>query len=331
MICHPLPASPPRAASSSWLIWTAMAAVSLTATQPARAEMRAETKDPIKLHLIQAADSDFIVTVFAEVLKKVGYKVELQTVDYAAHFTAVANGDLTASVTGWPNYPELKADAMASGKVDDYGGLGVQIREGWWYPEYVAKLCPGLPNWEALKTPECVKALSTAETQPKGRIIDAPADWATNSDKRVTALGLGFAMVNPGSAVALNAALQGSIDKKEPVLGWGIHPYWVTARNKGDWVKLPAFEPACITDPAWGPNPNATYDCDWMAGEVFKFGHREKMAKAPNAAKLLRAFKMTSTDVASATIAIDVESKSMEAVVADWMSKNAATVDAWLK
>jgi glycine betaine/proline transport system substrate-binding protein len=295
------------------------------------AQDKAETTDPIRLVSMGAPDGDFMTLALAEALKRVGYTVEIQTVDFAAHFIAVANGDLDMSVIAWPNYPELKAGAIEAGNVADYGGTGVTIREGWWYPDYVAALCPGLPDWTALKDSACVTALSTAETAPKGRVVDAPADWGSNSDKRVAALGLDLQLVNPGSATGLGAALQGAIDRKEPIIGWGIKPYWVTDQNPGAWVELPAFDPACITDPAWGPNPNATYDCDWLAGEVTKFGNSARLEKIPLAARILTNFKLDVADVAAATKAVDVDGQTLEDYMTGWVAAHGDLLDSWAK
>jgi glycine betaine/proline transport system substrate-binding protein len=295
------------------------------------AQGKAETSEPIRLVSMGAPDGDFMTLVLGEALKRVGYTVEIKTVDFAAHFIAVANGDLDMSVIAWPNYPELLASAIETGSVAAYGGTGVTIREGWWYPDYVAALCPGLPDWTALKEPTCVAALSTAETAPKGRVVDAPADWGSNSDKRVAALGLELQPVNPGSATGLGAALQGAIDRKEPIMGWGIKPYWVTDQNPGAWVDLPAFDPACISDPAWGPNPDATHDCDWLAGEVTKFGNMTRLDAIPLATTILKNFSLDVQEVAAATKAVDVDGQTLEDYVAGWVASRGDLLDSWAK
>jgi len=294
-------------------------------------QSKPETTEPIKLAIANTSDADTITYVFAEALKKAGYAVKIQPTDYAAHYTAVGTGDIDMLVDAWPTYPELRSAVLATGKAADYGSTGVMAREGWWYPLYVKDKCPGLPDWKALKNEACVKALSTAETAPNARFIDAPADWSTNSDKRASALGLKVTIINSGSSAALSAALQGAIDKKEPVIGWGIEPFWVTARNKGEWVEFPAFEEACLTDPKWGINPNETFDCGFRRGEVTKIGNVAAMKKMPYAERILKNFKFDAKDVAAAVYAIDVEGTPIEKYAADWAAKNSATVDSWLK
>lgn len=306
-------------------------AVATLLSSPALAQDKPETKDPIKLAIANTTDADIITYVFAEGLKKAGYTVKIQPSDYAAHYTAVGTGDIDMLVDAWPTYPELRDEVIATGKAEDYGSTGVMAREGWWYPMYVKEKCPGLPDWKALKNETCIKALATAETAPNARFIDAPADWATSSDKRASALGLKVTVINPGSSAALAAALQGAIDKKEMVLGWGIDPFWVTARNAGEWVEFPAFEDACLTDPKWGINPDATHDCGFRKGAVTKIINSAAAKKTPYAAKILKNFKFEAKDVAAAVYAVDVEGVPIEKYAADWAAKNAAVVDSWLK
>ena len=57
----------------------------------------------------------------------------------------------------------------------DAGTHSASTREEWWVPAYVAEKCPGLPDWKALD--KCAEIFSTAETAPKGRFVDPPADW----------------------------------------------------------------------------------------------------------------------------------------------------------
>jgi glycine betaine/proline transport system substrate-binding protein len=310
---------------------TAIASVALSFPSQSFADDKPETTDPVKLAIANTTDADFITYVFAEALKKAGYSVNVQPSDYAAHYTAVGTGDIDMLVDAWPTYPELRDEVIATGKAADFGTTGIKAREGWWYPLYVKEKCPGLPDWKALKDEACIKSLATAETAPNARFIDAPADWATNSDKRAAALGLNVTVINSGSSPALAAALQGSIDKKEPVLGWGIDPFWVTARNEGEWVEFPAFEEACLTDPKWGSNPDATHDCGFRRGDVTKIANVAAVKKMPYAAKILTNFKLDAKDVAAAVYAVDVEGDSLEKYAADWAAKNASTVDAWLK
>ncbi len=290
-----------------------------------------ETKDPIKLPLINSSDFDFISMVFGSTLKKAGYNVEFATVDYTAHFQGVVTGDFPITTGAWATTPAPVQDALSSGKVEEYGSTGVTVREGWWYPKYLEEVCPGLPSFEALKQPGCVKALATVETAPKARFVNAPADWTTDVDKRAQAFDISVEIISAGTPVALAAAITGAVDKKEPILAWGYQPYWLTTKYEGAWVEFPKAEDACFTDAAWGSNPNATWDCGYKTGEIGKLVNKAFIAKAPYAASILKALKLSADDVGRATEEVDVKGRNMQEVADEWVAANAALVDAWIK
>lgn len=292
---------------------------------------KAETSETIKLPLINSADFDTLSTAFGSVLKQAGYTVEYVTVDYTAHFQGIVTGDFPLTTGAWATTPAPVQDALASGKVDDFGPTGVEVREGWWYPTYLKEVCPGLPDYQALKQPDCIKALATAETAPKARFVNAPADWTTDVDKRAEAFGIDIEIISAGTPVALAAAVTGAIDKKEPILAWGYSPYWLTSKYEGEWVEFPKAEDACFSDPAWGTNPNATWDCGYKDGEIGKLANKEFIAKNPKIAGILRAFKMTTNDVGRVTEEVDVKGRTMQDVVDEWMKANRPTWEAWIK
>ncbi|MFO1091308.1 MAG: ABC transporter substrate-binding protein [Hyphomicrobiales bacterium] len=290
-----------------------------------------ETTAPIKLPLINSADFDFISMVYGGALKKAGYKVEYSTVDYTAHFQGVVTGDFPITTGAWATTPAPVQDALASGKVEDFGSTGITVREGWWYPKYMEKICPGLPNYEALKQTACIKALATAETAPKARFVNAPADWTTDVDKRAQAFGIDIEIISAGTPVALAAAVTGAVDKQEPILAWGYKPYWLTTKYEGAWVEFPKAEDACFTDPAWGVNPTATWDCGYKSGEIGKLANKQFIATVPYAASILKKLKLSADDVGRATEETDVKGRTMQEVADEWLAAHATTVDEWLK
>ena len=93
----------------------------------------AETKEPVKILFIGASDSDFINSIYGEVLKEYGYRVKYVQSDFGAHFLALENGDLDISLGAWQTIPAMTEKALATGKVKSYGPTGVKVVEGWWY------------------------------------------------------------------------------------------------------------------------------------------------------------------------------------------------------
>ena len=289
---------------------SALLLLGLFAAQPVGAAMAApETREPVRVVFTGTSDSDFINAVYGEVLKQYGYRVKYVQSDYAAHYTALETGDIDISLGAWQTVPEMTDKALASGKVVSYGPTGVKVTEGWWYSNSMKAKCPALPNWEALKDADCVKAVVTAETAPKGRFLDAPADWGVGSADFIKDKGLNLDAVNSGSGQALLASAKGALDRNEPYLGWGYEPNWVFSNAKGNFVERPGF--------------HRDYD-------VLKLGNKEQNAKIPNAIAILKAYQMNAADVAVAMQQVDSGGLTAEGAAQDWMSKHEAVWKAWL-
>ena len=64
------------------------------------------------------------------------------------------------------------------------------------YPNWVVEkgLCPGLPDWTALKNPDCAKNFTTPDSPDgKGRMLEGPQTWHGDLiPQRIDALGLGI-------------------------------------------------------------------------------------------------------------------------------------------
>lgn len=290
-----------------------------------------ETTDPIRIVTIDSTDGDFLAYVYGEILNEKGYNVKYVRVDYTAEITGLETGDLDVTTSVWEttSYKQMM-DAVATGKVENFGTAGVEVVESWWYPKYMEEVCPGLPDWTALKNPDCVKALSTAETAPKGRFLDAPPDWETEAGDRIKALDLDLEVISSGSIITMIAAVRSAIDRKEPVLSWGFIPHWFFNQTPGEFVQLPAYDVACFDDPAWGINKESTYDCGYKAGHLWKLANSEFSKRAPKAAELLRKFEVKTMEVADATDRVENGNEKIEDVAKDWINKNRATWEAWI-
>ena len=308
----------------------AAAVVGIAAPVQAGSGLEPSSNTPIKLPIMQSSDFDFIVTVYGEVLKEAGYRVEYINADYSASFPGVKAGDLDVTF-GWDTTADLIADVIDSGKGINAGSSGVAIEEGWWYPSYVEKVCPGLPDWEALKNPECMEALSTAETAPMGRYVGVPAGWSSAVEERIEAFGLEMENVSSGSPVTMAATIQGAIQRGEPVIGWGYYPHWLMAKNDGSFVRFPDYEPACYSDAAWGMNPNSTYDCGYASGYVWKLANLEFSKREPYATRILFLMNIDENAVGIGMDRVDNGGATLIDAAHVWMDGNKDTWGRWIQ
>jgi glycine betaine/proline transport system substrate-binding protein len=289
----------------------------------------ADSKDPIKLTLHDWTGQHVSAHIMGEVLKKAGLNIEYVQADYLAQFPALESGDVHVAMELWATTAKDALEAsVATGKVENFGETGMQAIEEWWYPLYMKEKCPGLPDWKALKA--CAKAFSIPETEPKGRYVGAPATWGGFDDERVKALDLDFEVIHAGTDAALFAELESAYQRQAPIVLWIYAPHWAPLKYKGEWVEFPKFEPACYTDPAWGLNKEAAYDCGKPRGPVWKAGWAGLKDKWPSAYTAIKNFQISNDEMGALVGAVDLDGKKLDDVVAAWIKDNEARWKKWI-
>lgn len=258
-------------------------------------------------------------------LEAAGYKVEYITAGYQNMWQAVAEGQLDAALEVWgSNVTDQYRQLNAEGKVEDLGELGLVAREGFAYPPHVAELCPGLPDWEALR--ECAMTFATADTIPAGRLVDYPGDWGTPGADRIKALDLPFKPIPAGSEGALVAEFRASAERKTPLIAVFWQPHWAIAAYDLKFVDLPEGTQECYDDPAYGPNKDVTGDCDFIPTRVFKAVWPGLKDKWPAAYEILKNLSLSTEQQQPLMGAVDVDGKPTEAVTTEWVRAN---TDIW--
>ena len=306
----------------------AASALALSVAMPALAQ---ESSDPIKLTLHDWTGQLITTQLMGSVLQKAGYNVEYVQADYLAQFAGLESGDLHLAMEMWETTGREAMDAAtATGKVVNLGPTGMKAKEEWWYPSYMVEKCPGLPNWEALKEPACAEAFATAETAPKGRYLGGPVTWGGFDEERIEALDLPFEVIHAGTDAALFAELESAVQRQAPIMLWIYAPHWAPAKFEGDWVAFPEYTAECYGDPAWGSNPDMAYDCGKPFGEIWKVGWAGLVEKWPKAEAAVKAFTIDNDEMGAMITEVDLNGKTVEAVVADWMTQNEARWSGWI-
>jgi len=305
----------------------AMAATGL-ASIPANAAV--ESDDPIKLTLHDWTGQLVTTKIMGEVLKKAGYNIEYVQADYIAQFAGLKTGDLHVAMEIWETTGREAMDAAtATGKVENLGETGMQAIEDWWYPSYMKERCPGLPDWKALNA--CAEAFSVPETAPKGRYLGGPVTWGGFDDERVEALEMDYEVVHAGTDAALFAELESAYQRKAPILLWIYAPHWAPAKYDGEWVAFPEYTAECYSDAAWGSNPDAQYDCGKPRGPIWKVGWAGLAGKWPGAHTAVSNFNINNTEMGSMVADVDLNGKTVDDVVAGWMTANESRWQSWIK
>jgi glycine betaine/proline transport system substrate-binding protein len=197
-----------------------------------------ESEGPLVLGKLDWTGQEITMEVAGEILRRMGYTVEFVTTTNVPLFQAVADGEIHGYLEQWlvTTRHQFK-EMVGKGQLEDLGLLGLVGQEGWFYPPYVESLCPGLPNWEALKN--CAAIFATPETAPKGRVVDYPEEWTSETSKWIDAFGLDLVAVAAGGEGAIMAEVKSAVARNEPVLVFWV-PTWGRPSTTSAWSSSPS-------------------------------------------------------------------------------------------
>ena len=160
-----------------------------------------------------------MANVMAQAFEELGYEAELVPAESATRYEAVRVGELHVAHETWESTMALPFyAAMDKGGLIDAGSHDLITFEEMGVPNWVIEegLCPGLPSWEALKSPECAANFATPDSEGKGRWLEGPYEWHTEvMPNRLKGLGIDdlWMVKFAGTADALWAELEAA--KKE--------------------------------------------------------------------------------------------------------------------
>jgi len=153
---------------------------------------------------------------------------------------------------------------------------------------------------------------------------------ADERDKLISLKGTrnAYALFSIGVFVSMGTFALGS----EPLVMFNYKPNWVLLKYEGKFVDFPKWAAECETDPAWGTNPDLTYDCGnaesgWLKKAVYSGLEKSH----PCALELIRNISFTDEMVGDAFYIMDVDKLSAEKGAQAWLEKYGTAADAWVK
>ena len=293
--------------------------ITLGLATDAAAQPLGDTNTPIKIAINEWTGQNLTAHIAGALLKKLGYKVEYVTAGTLPQFTGIASGVISASPEVWPsNLGDVYPKAKAEGKLQEIGELGLDSRDGWIYTADTKAVCPGLPDWTALKNPACVQALATPDSFPNGRLLDYPADWGSVSGVELKNFDIPFTPVPAGSEGAMVAELQSAVANQKPLLMRFWAPHWVLAQTPVEWLKMPPCDPkdlsSCIVAPPVLKVVWSGFEQTWPAGFA-----------------MMKSLQVHAEDQQKLIYAVDKEGKTLDQAVAQWMEEHQSDWQGWVK
>ncbi len=284
--------------------------------------------EPIKIILNNWTSQIVLSQVTGELLASQGFKVEFVDSSVSDQWGGLAHGILHLQMEVWEGTMSDKFNHMVNtGRVVDAGTHSAKTREEWWYPSYVEKVCPGLPDWKALG--RCAALFSRNGSQGKGVYIAGP--WEKPDAARIRALNLNFTTLAVKKGDDLWVQLKAAVESQMPIVLFNWTPNWVESRYDGKFIEFPKYAPECETDPAWGVNSKFVYDCGnpkdgWLKKAVW--AQFEK--KWPCAFTIVKKISLSNNQIAEAAAYVDVDGLSHTEAAKRWMLNNRSIWQSWL-
>ena len=288
----------------------------------------ADSKKPIRIPTHNWSSQVVMAYVIGGIFESMGNNVEYVPADSQAVYESIRIGDVDISHEVWESaFGKSFTTALDKGGLLDWGDHEARTLEDMGYPNWVAAKCPGLPDWTALKNPDCAKAFVTPDSGGKGRMLEGPQTWHGDLiPQRIDALGLGdlWVVKFAGSADALWAELAAA--KKE---GRGTIIFnWTPNFTDGagfTFIDFPPYTAGCR------PEDGGDGKCGSPDGYLKKAVNADWTKTHPAAAKMFKRLSFSTGQIGAMAALVDVDKMTHEDAGKKWLADNESVWKAWTK
>jgi len=267
-----------------------------------------------------------ISRAIGNILKKKNYRVSYYNISSKNQWGALARGTVHFQIEVWPNSTDNQFNKMLKlEKVIAAGEHSAMSIEDWWYPDYVEKLCPGLPDWRALN--KCSKLFSDNNTD-RGVYYSGP--WDYNDSDLIRGLHLKFNIKRLKNSEQLWTILHQAEKEKRAIMMFNWSPNWTDARIPGNFVKFPDYDSQCESDISWGYSKNFANDCENPRnGHLHKAVWPKLKTNYPCVMRLIKRVNLTNLMIAEAAALVDVDKFTEDKAANLWLDKFSEDVLLW--
>jgi glycine betaine/proline transport system substrate-binding protein len=283
----------------------------------------ADSTKPIVIPTHNWSSQVVMAYVIGGIFESMGNNVEYVPADSQAVYEAIRNGDVTISHEVWQSsFGKSFYNAMAKGGVIDAGTHAALTLEEMGVPTWVIdkNLCPGLPNWEALK--KCKDVFATPDSGGKGRWLEGPQSWHGDlMPDRVAALGLGdsYVVKFAGGADALWAELAAAKKEGRGTITFNWTPNFTDAEGF-TFIEFPAYTEGCRK--ADGGDGSCGSPKGWLKKAAnYKFPKTH-----PAAYTAFSRMSFTTQDIGQMAALVDIDKLTHEDAAKKWLADHA---DVW--
>ena len=293
----------------------------------------AKAADPIRIPVLNWSSQIVMANVMAQAFEELGYDVELVPAESATRYEAVRVGELHVAHETWESTMALPFyEAMDKGGLIDAGSHDLITFEEMGVPNWVIEdgLCPGLPSWEALKSPECAANFATPDSEGKGRWLEGPYEWHTEvMPNRLKGLGIDdlWMVKFAGTADALWAELEAAKKEGRGTIIFNWSPNFTDAAGF-TFIEFPPYFEGCRLEQGGSLE---TTGCGSPKGWLKKAAHIKFPITHTSAYKFYTKMEFTAPNIGEMANYVDNEGMTHAEAATAYIANNRDQIDLYMK
>ena len=293
----------------------------------------AKAADPIRIPVLNWSSQIVMANVMAQAFEELGYDVELVPAESATRYEAVRVGELHVAHETWESTMALPFyEAMDKGGLIDAGSHDLITFEEMGVPNWVIEdgLCPGLPSWEALKSPECAANFATPDSEGKGRWLEGPYEWHTEvMPNRLKGLCIDdlWIVKFAGTADALWAELEAAKKEGRGTIIFNWSPNFTDAAGF-TFIEFPPYFEGCRLEQGGSLE---TTGCGSPKGWLKKAAHIKFPITHTSAYKFYTKMEFTAPNIGEMANYVDNEGMTHAEAATAYIANNRDQIDLFMK
>ncbi len=291
----------------------------------------ADSSEPIRISVKSWSSQVVMAHVIGGIFESMGNNVEYVPAELQSSFEATRVGDITILHEVWQSTMQNAFyNAIEKGGLIDAGNHDADTLEEMGVPNWVIEkdLCPGLPNWEAMKNPECAKNFVTPDSGGKGRWLEGPQSWHGDTmPDRLKGLGLDdlWTVKFGGGADALWAELEAAKKEGRGTIIFNWTPNFTDAEGF-TFIEFPPYFDGCrLADGGTLETTGCGSPKGWLKkGAFWKFPKTH-----PKAYRAFSQLSFNTQQIGSMAALVDVDKLTHEDAAKKWLADNEDVWKPW--
>lgn len=288
----------------------------------------APVSDAITIPLNDWSSQRVLSIAIGGVIAEQGYSVNYQEIAAADQWGALRKGIIHFQLEVWQQTMAAAIQPFFDrGYIVDFGSHQAMSKEGWWYPDYLEQLCPGLPNWRALK--HCSEQLLSKPPNTKEIYFTGP--WQFTNTDIARALELDVTITRLKDESAIHQLLNSYINHKKPIVLLSWSPNWIDTKIRGKFLESPSERAECNGNTDSDKINEHLFECsNSKKGWIKKVAWPKFQEKYPCVAQFVKNINLTQAMISEASAYVMAEQLTEQQAAQRWRANHQADIERWL-